>query len=223
MARVTDDASELLDLLDEAGLPTGETKRRAEVHRDGDWHRSLQLWIVSGGRSVLLQRRARAKGLEPRKVDASVAGHVRAGEALPQALREAEEEIGVTVRPGELHFLGTWRSVRRYAEAVDREHQDHYALRLEHPLDAYALDCREVEVLYEAPLAGLLELVRGERSSLPVPGFDCQRRVNNALLVEEDLIAQARGVTAEVLERIAAWLTPPSGAGVPDADGGATD
>src|SRR4051812_30424750 len=41
-----DGASELFDLYDADGAPLGLRKERALVHRDGDWHRSLHLWVV---------------------------------------------------------------------------------------------------------------------------------------------------------------------------------
>ena len=44
-------------MLNAAGLPTGRTKERAAVHRDGDLHRTLHVWLVKDDRSVLLQRR----------------------------------------------------------------------------------------------------------------------------------------------------------------------
>ena len=105
MGAMPADASERLDVLDEHGIPTGTTKSRGEVHRDGDWHRAFQLWIVKEGNYVLLQRRAKGKDLEPGKVDVTVGGHYRAGETLLDVVREVEQEIGLSVRPGELHFL----------------------------------------------------------------------------------------------------------------------
>ena len=54
-------------MLNAVGLPTGRTKERAAVHRDGDLHRTLHVWLVKDARSVLLQRRAASKDLEPGK------------------------------------------------------------------------------------------------------------------------------------------------------------
>ncbi|MFO8150831.1 MAG: NUDIX domain-containing protein, partial [Trueperaceae bacterium] len=99
---MTDDAGEVLDLLDEHGDPTGEVKRRADVHRDGDWHRAFHLWVMHPDGYVLLQRRSRTKDLAAGKVDVSVGGHLRAGEIWLDALREAEEEIGLTLGPGDV-------------------------------------------------------------------------------------------------------------------------
>lgn len=196
----------MLEVLDEAGLPTGALKARAAIHRDGDWHRAFHLWVMHPDGHVLLQRRARQKDLAGGKVDVSVAGHVRPGETLLDILREAEEEIGLVVRPGDLTFLQTMRSERRYPSGeVDREFQDVYVtLVTDRALHEYFMDCREVAVLYEAPLARVLALYR-DGGSLPVAGWDCQQRRNDALLIEEDLIAEGRVQTAALLASVVNW------------------
>ncbi|MEX2535937.1 MAG: NUDIX domain-containing protein [Trueperaceae bacterium] len=198
-------SDELLDVLDESGAPTGQTKPRNEVHRDGDWHRVLHLWVAREDGTVLLQRRSRHKELEPEKVDVTVGGHLSAGESVFDAVREAEEEIGLDVRPEQLAHLGTWRSERRYPNVVDREMQEVFALVCDLPLDRYSLNCREVYQLYEVPLARVIDLYRSG-TPLPAAGYDCQLRTNDALLIEDDLIAQARGTASEQLEALAIWL-----------------
>jgi len=203
---MADDDREALDLLDEHGVPTGETKPRAAVHRDGDWHRALHLWVMHPDGYVLLQRRAPSKDLAPGRVDVTVGGHLRAGELWLDALREAEEEIGVRLRPGDVEFLETRRSERRYPDGrLDREFQDVYAAVVAgRDLRDYHLRCDEVSVLYEAPLRRVIELYR-EGRTLPVAGWDCQQRRNDALLVEDDLIAEGRADTLASLEALAAW------------------
>ena len=63
--------TEPIEVLNPSGLPTGEVKMRAAVHQGGDLHRTLHLWLVSGG-YVLMQRRALGKDLEPGKLDVAV-------------------------------------------------------------------------------------------------------------------------------------------------------
>jgi isopentenyldiphosphate isomerase len=198
-------ADEPLELLDDAGNPLGTGKARAQVHADGDWHRAFHLWVVREGRLVLLQRRSAEKDLEAGKLDVSVGGHVRFGETLADVVREADEEIGLVVRPGDLTYLGSAGSERRYDGALDREVQDVYAVRDERPLNEYMLDCNEVEVLYEVPLDKAIALYR-DGSYVAVAGYDCQHRHNDALLVADDLIAQGRELTAAALERVRDWL-----------------
>ena len=197
-------ADELFDVLDVSGEPTGETKPRPQVHKDGDWHRSFHLWIVKDD-YVLLQRRSKMKDLEPDKVDVSVGGHYRAGETLNEVVREVEEEVGLFVRPEALHHLTTQKAERRYENAVDREFQEVYVLKNEQELEHYYLDCAEVSVLYEVHLDKAIDLYQNGGFA-PVSGWDCQQRTNNALLLEGDLIDQAREQTVETLKLIKAWL-----------------
>jgi len=45
-----------------APKPLGIGKARGEVHRDGDWHRSVHVWLASSAeRSLLLQQRSETK------------------------------------------------------------------------------------------------------------------------------------------------------------------
>jgi hypothetical protein len=43
-----------------APSPLGVSKPRGAVHRDGDWHRSVHVWLTDGS-SLLLQRRSAHK------------------------------------------------------------------------------------------------------------------------------------------------------------------
>lgn len=200
---------ELLDVLDEHGNPTGEQKPRSAVHQDGDWHRAFHLWVVREGQLVVLQRRAEGKDLEPLKLDVTVGGHYRAGEMFVDVLREAEEEIGLVLRPGQATYLGTVRSERRYPDLdpprVDREFQETFATHDDRPLSAYVQEPTEVDTLYEVPLEAAIALYRDGRH-VAAAGFDAMRRVSNALLVEDDLIAHGRALTAHALERVQRWV-----------------
>lgn len=199
------EADERVDVLDDAGRPTGVIKPRAQVHRDGDWHRSFHLWIVREGHLVVFQRRAKGKDLEGGKLDVSVGGHFRAGESLAEVVREAEEELGLIVAPEALIYLGTYKAARRYPHAQDNEFQERYLLLNDQPLERYTLNCAEVSTLYELPLARAMALY-AEGTPTPAYGFDCQQRVSNALLIADDLIAQAREEVLAALAQIAGRL-----------------
>ncbi len=200
--------TEPLEVLNPLGQPTGETKARAAVHRDGDLHRTLHLWVVRNDYQdayVLMQRRAPGKDLEPGKLDVAVGGHFRAGETLSEVLREAHEELGMTVQPGELTYLGTFRATRHYPGVIDDELQESYMLVRDAPLTSYQLDPVEVEVLYELPLAGAVALYE-HGAPLAAAGYDAQGRHNDALLIADDLIEGAREDVAARLHQIQALL-----------------
>ena len=81
------------------------------VHRDGDLHRTVHMWVVrrrkDGGVDVLLQRRSKDKDAYPDCYDISSAGHVLAGDDYESsALRELEEELGIRADREDLRLIG---------------------------------------------------------------------------------------------------------------------
>src|SRR5258705_298304 len=56
------DPTELLEVFDAEGRPTGVGRPRAAIHLDGNWHLAFHCWILRDhGREVVLQRRALRK------------------------------------------------------------------------------------------------------------------------------------------------------------------
>lgn len=168
------DPGELFDVVRADGTPTGETKARAAVHRDGDWHRAVHVWVAGiepgpgGGTPFLLaQRRGLEKDTWPGRFDATVGGHIRAGEDIAAALRESEEEIGIAVDLADLRFLGTQRAVSEAEAGIrDREIQSIYLHRDDRPLTAYRPSPFELAALVKLPLLPLLAYLAGERDTL---------------------------------------------------------
>jgi len=148
-----DQNTEYFDLYDEVGQPLGRSKARDEVHRDGDWHRSAHVWIVTGLGELLFQRRGATKDTWPGTLDATAGGHYRAGEGWEAVVREIEEELGVEVDAAELVSLGQRRVDSRELGVVDREIQDVFVVRRDAPLTAYRLDPAEVDGLAALPIA----------------------------------------------------------------------
>jgi 8-oxo-dGTP pyrophosphatase MutT (NUDIX family) len=162
------DEGELFDLYDEGGAPLGIAKPRGLVHRDGDWHRSLHIWVWGllgdGPREpfVVLQRRSAGKDTHPLRLDAAVTGHLAAGETVDDALREAEEEIGLTVTAAELIRVGLRRrSDRSRAGVIDNELQDIFAMARPVTITALRPSPAELEALVAVPLRDARALVEG--------------------------------------------------------------
>lgn len=68
---------EYLDVLDEQGNLTGIKKPRKQVHMDGDWHRTIHVWIVNEKGEILLQRRCATKDSFPNMLDVSKRRNIR--------------------------------------------------------------------------------------------------------------------------------------------------
>ncbi|WP_437878202.1 NUDIX hydrolase [Sorangium sp. So ce513] len=171
------DGDEPFDVFDRNGRPLGVRKARRLVHRDGDWHRSIHVWVVLERESdarrgdaepwVLFQQRSPEKDTWPGAFDVAVSGHYRAGEDLAETLREAEEEIGLPLTPGDVIRLGTRRSVDDHAQGiVDRELQDVLLATTRLSLAAFRPHPEEVTALLSLPLSAALRLVRGDARSV---------------------------------------------------------
>ena len=113
---------EFLDIVDDKGNPTGRIADRAEAHRKGIRHRTSHVWLVREKNhtvQVLLQKRAAVKSF-PGCYDVSSAGHIPAGEGFAaSALRELEEELGVSAKAEDLVCCGgqiTGRTARVFCE-----------------------------------------------------------------------------------------------------------
>ena len=163
------DPRERFDVVLPDGTPTGRTKARAEVHRDGDWHRSVHVWVAGIGEDgagfLLFQRRGLGKDTWPGRLDATVGGHYRAGEGLAEALREVKEEIGVAVAEEGLRRLGLRVCVNETEPGVrDHELQDVFLLRDDRLLTDYRPEPAELAGLVRFPLLPLLDLLAGTRN-----------------------------------------------------------
>ncbi|WP_438019962.1 NUDIX domain-containing protein [Sorangium sp. So ce315] len=167
------DGDEPFDVFDRKGRPLGVRKARRLVHRDGDWHRSVHVWVViereaDARRSdvepwVLFQQRSLAKDTWPGAFEVAVSGHYRAGEDLAEALREAEEEIGLPLTPGDVIRLGMRRHVDDHAPGiVDRELQDVLLATTRRTLAGFRPHPEEITALLSLPLSAALRLVRGD-------------------------------------------------------------
>ena len=90
---------EFFDIVDEKGIPTGETIERIQAHKKGVRHRTAHIWIVreqNGKAQLLLQKRSAEKDSFPGRFDTSSAGHIQAGdEPEESAIRELHEELGI--------------------------------------------------------------------------------------------------------------------------------
>lgn len=159
--------AELLDIYDENMTWLG-TKERSAVHRDGDWHRVFQCWVIyrdSAGRDfVVLQRRGPHKDSFPNRLDVSAAGHYAAGEVTRDGLREVREELGIEARFDDLIPLGTRVSVARCGSLIDREFADVFFLIDGRPLSSYAYQRDEVAGLVALDVDAGLALIEGGRA-----------------------------------------------------------
>ncbi|MER8187325.1 NUDIX domain-containing protein [Kitasatospora sp. NPDC094015] len=93
---MTNPADELLDVVDEQDRVVG-TAPRGEVYRRGLTHRSVFILVRDAQGRIFTHRRTDRKLFAPGAYDCFVGGVVGSGEGYAEAaVREAEEELGVT-------------------------------------------------------------------------------------------------------------------------------
>jgi isopentenyldiphosphate isomerase len=169
--QLAQDPGEPFDVITADGKPTGRVKSRAEVHRDGDWHRAIHVWVAGlddrGAPFLTFQRRSTHKDTWPARYDATVGGHYRAGESLAETLREVEEEIGIIPDVNVLRPVGV-RVCANEAQLgiVDREIQDVFLLRDDRPLQNFRPNPAELAALVRFPLETLVPFLAGEDSEI---------------------------------------------------------
>ena len=102
--------SEIIDIVDINGNPTGETVDREYAHLNGVWHRTAHVWLVrrkDDNIQILLQKRSKCKESYPGCYDISSAGHIPAGvDYKASAIRELKEELGIDALEEDLIFCG---------------------------------------------------------------------------------------------------------------------
>ncbi len=172
---------EFIDVVGTDGRKTGIRKKRALIHRDGDLHQTVHVWI-SDGKRVLLQKRAPQKDSFPNKWDVSAAGHVSSGEDIEQAaMRECYEELGLKRQLDEFNFIGKSYQYHENDLIKDNELVYIYVIKKSISLKEVQIEEDEISgVLYINP--GLLKKLVQNRDPRLVPHDEEYELLLNYLL-----------------------------------------
>jgi isopentenyl-diphosphate delta-isomerase type 1 len=100
---------EMLDVIDADDNVIGRTTRE-ECHKKLFRHRAIQVFVFDTTGRVFVQKRTKTKDAFPSLYEASISGHVKAGETYKNAAeRELAEELGITHKKHELHELFSFK------------------------------------------------------------------------------------------------------------------
>ncbi len=140
---------EFIDIVTIDGAPTGRSALKSEIHSKGYYHNTAHVWFYNEDGEILLQQRAASKIIFPLLWDVSVAGHIDAGETLKSgAIREIEEEIGLSINENDLHKIGVFECFQAYENGiVDNEFRHTYICELKVGISALIPQVSEVEAL----------------------------------------------------------------------------
>lgn len=156
---------EYIDIFDENNNPIGQVKEKEKAHEDGDFHRTVHIWIINNNNELLLQRRSPNKKSHPNCWDISGAGHIRAGETVINgAIRELKEELGVEAKENDFEYIATIKSTEN---PKNMEFGYVYLLRCNKKIKEYVFEDNEVaevkyifykelEIMVEERVEGLL-------------------------------------------------------------------
>ncbi len=139
---------EIVDVYDENLNRTGKVKRRV-AHRDGLLHRTFQCWFADS-ENIYFQIRGDDVGF-PGLLDATVGGHVRAGETLQQYSREIPEEVGLSVHASDLRYIGRNRFEYSGHGFMIREFSEVYVFTSEGGLDIFRPNPEELSGIAAVP------------------------------------------------------------------------
>ncbi|WP_303823913.1 NUDIX domain-containing protein [Ruminococcus flavefaciens] len=159
-------SDEFLNLIDDKARITAESKPRTLVHRDGDLHPTVHIWMIKrrdGGIFVLLQKRAHEKDINPDCYDVSAAGHVSQGEEFRHtALKEVREELGLDMDRSKLEFIGLKRAEYTKGDIHDNELVAVYICREKINIEDLVLQSSEVSEVCWAEIDELLCVMKYE-------------------------------------------------------------
>jgi isopentenyl-diphosphate Delta-isomerase len=170
-------ATDLIDVLSESGLRTGEVLPRADVHRLGKRHRAIHLYMLNDRDEILLQRRALMVDHYPGMFGISISGHVNAGEHSSDCVRrEIEEELGIEPAALRVDFLFSFYQEATLGDTyIDRQFNDVYLTRADIDTTLIRIDRSEVSEVRLVPFGDFRRMVADESGGLaPVYANECR-------------------------------------------------
>ena len=142
---------ELLEVLNENGVGTGRPETRANVHKQGLWHRAIIVAIVNDKNEILIQKRASTKEKFPGLWDLSIAGHVPFGfDSVACAASEVMEELGYMLPKGvqlrDFRFMTSFRNQLPVSDTfLENQFYDFFVYNANIPLSEFKIQKEEVD------------------------------------------------------------------------------
>jgi isopentenyldiphosphate isomerase len=138
-----------IQLLNEYGEPTAQTRGYKEVHQKGLLHRTVHVWLLNSKGQLLLQKRAKEVALYPGQWDVSVAGHLVSPQSSQEgAQAETKQELTLTLPSSAFQYLFTVRedvTVHNGVHYIENAFSDVYLARSEYDVKKFRIRPYEVD------------------------------------------------------------------------------
>lgn len=137
---------------------------RSYIHQNNLWHREVAIWIINEKNELLFQRRSPKKKLAPNKLSIT-AGHVDAKEPeIIAALREINEEIGLSFKEEDLNLLGVFKNEQEGNYCFSYT----YLLKTNAKIEDMTMQEDEVSELKYITIEELEERIRNKDEEMPL-------------------------------------------------------
>lgn len=165
---VQEKPEELIDVLDNYGIRTGQTLSREKIHELGAIHRAVHLYLFDKSNNLLLQRRSNHVDHYPGMFSISLTGHINAGESSSEALhREIREELRFNPDDMKIDFLFSFRQDAEISKTyIDRQFNDVYACYHDFKVEEVLFDTHDISEVKLVPFSEFYEMANNKESPL---------------------------------------------------------
>jgi isopentenyldiphosphate isomerase len=170
---------EQIDILNEQGEKTGESRTKTDVHKLGLWHRTIHVWFINSKGEFLLQKRSKNMEAYPGYWYNSVSGHISAGQSsLEAAQRETHEELGVLLPEDNFKYLFSVRKqeVLNGGMYLNNEFNDVYLVHSDLALSEFKIQTEEVDEIKFVSLEEFKKWILG-KGELFVPDTEEHKKL----------------------------------------------
>ena len=162
---IKDSMQEYLYVVDDKNQPLKKKKLRSQVHKDGDWHRTAQFFVLNKKNEVLMNLRSKIKSHYPSLWSPCNGGHINYGEEYDSgAVREFNEEFSFKIKKNNLFSLGIYKleTKEKKINLINREFIGVYVYFTDKKESEIKFDKNEISKVKFVNIKKLKNLINGK-------------------------------------------------------------
>ena len=124
--------NEFVEIYSSSGKKTGKKILLSAAHQIGLAHATVHLWLFTNSGNLVIQKRSVNKKINPNIWDIiSVAGHVKFGESIEEAvIREAKEDLNLKISKDNLKSHNVYYYEKEYNNLKDAEFHHSFSYKV---------------------------------------------------------------------------------------------